>query len=73
MTVDATEARTEDFAMIVRWVEGYYDKEVDLGDGTYKKERVQGFAYWDPDPYAFKATHWMPLPIPPEGKSEVQK
>lgn len=53
------------FTMLIKWIEAYYDKEIDLGDGTYKKERTEGYAYWWPEPHAFRATHWMSIPSAP--------
>lgn len=50
----------------IKWIEGWYDKEVDAGDGLYRKERTQGYAYWWPPAHAFRPTHWMPLPEPPK-------
>jgi hypothetical protein len=53
------------YVMPISWLECWYDKEVDLGDGTYRKEKVLGFAYWSPEPQTFRPTHWMPLPNGP--------
>jgi hypothetical protein len=52
--------------MLIKWIEGWYDEEIDLGNGTFRKERKQGYAYWWPEPHAFVPTHWMPLPEPPK-------
>lgn len=52
--------------MMIKWIEGWYDAEVDLGDDTYRKELKLSFSYWHPEPHGFRATHWMPLPLPPE-------
>lgn len=68
ITADTNKPRVP-FTMLVKWVEGWYDKEIDLGDGTYKKERTCGYSYWWPEPHAFRATHWMPLPAPPVVKT----
>lgn len=64
ITADPSRPRVP-HTMMIRWVEGWYDKEVDLGGGTYRKKPTQGYAYWGPQPHAFHPTHWMPLPSPP--------
>jgi hypothetical protein len=56
---------------IVAWVEGWYDKEIDNDDGTYRKERTQGYAYWGPHAHAFTPTHWKPL-RPPASDAALQ-
>lgn len=53
------------FIATVKWIEGWYDKEVNVGEGLYRKERTQGYAYWAPHAHAFNPTHWQPLPEPP--------
>ncbi len=53
------------FFTVIAWREGWYDKEIDNGDGTYRKERACGYAYWGPHAHAFTPTHWMPLPGDP--------
>lgn len=59
---------------IVHWVEGWYDKEVEAGNGLYRKERVQGYAHWMPHgPHAFEPTHWMPLPVGPDGRRAARE
>lgn len=50
---------------LIRWVEGWYDKEVDHGDGSYHKEPTLSYAYWGPHAYAFQPGYWMSLPEPP--------
>lgn len=47
------------------WFELWYDDEVDLGNGTYTKQRKLSCAYWKPHAHAFHPTHWMPLPESP--------
>jgi len=56
------------FMSPVRWVEGWYDKEIDHGDGSYHKERTLSYSYWGPHAHAFQPTHWMPMPAPPKKK-----
>ena len=65
-THDCNDSRRKPYTMIIHWVEGWYDKEIDNGDGTYRKERTQGYAYWGPEPHAFRPSHWMPLPDGPD-------
>lgn len=67
ITADTKRPRVP-FIRTISWVEGWYDKEIDNGDGTYRKERTQGYAYWRPDPHSFNPTHWMPLPPPPSAR-----
>jgi hypothetical protein len=58
-------AKRVPFTMLIKWIESWYDEEVGLGNGTYRKEPKCGYAYWWPEPHAFAPTHWMPLPDPP--------
>lgn len=52
---------------VIHWIEGWYDDEIDNGDGTYRKEKKLGYSYWKPHgPYYYKPTHWMPLPPAPK-------
>jgi hypothetical protein len=51
--------------LIIWWHELWFDGEVDLGGGIYRKERKLSHAGWDPAHYAFRPTHWMPLPPAP--------
>lgn len=53
------------FTMLIRWRVSEYDKEIDNGDGTYRKQRTVAYESWIPEPHAFTPTHWMPLPDPP--------
>lgn len=61
-----TDEPPEPMVWLIKWIEGWYDKEVDNGDGTYHKVRTLSYAYWYPEPHAFVPTHWMPLPDPPK-------
>ena len=60
-----TEKPRKPFVCLVQWYEAWYDHEVEIGDGTYRKERKLSSAGWQPHHYAFTPTHWMPLPSPP--------
>lgn len=53
------------YITVVRWVEGWYDKEIEVGEGLYRKESTLAYAHWNPEPLAFQPTHWIPLPEPP--------
>ena len=57
--------------LIIWWRELWYDDEVDLGDGTYRKEPKLSHAGWDPADHAFRPTHWQPLPKPPTNKETI--
>jgi hypothetical protein len=60
------------FICVVWWKEAWYDDEIELGDGLYRKEPKLSFASWYPHTHAFNITHWMPLPEPPaEGASTL--
>lgn len=73
VTHDEREPRIK-HVMLIKWIEAWYDKEVDLGNGTYRKERTQGYAYWWPEPHGFHPTHWQSLPLPPvDDGAEVVK
>lgn len=50
---------------VIHWKETWYDDYAEQPDGSYRKDRKQGFAYWGPNPQQFRPTHWMPLPTPP--------
>jgi hypothetical protein len=50
---------------IIRWHEAWYDKDVEVGDGLFRKEPTLSHAYWKPHAHAFRPTHWQPLPDPP--------
>jgi hypothetical protein len=56
------EVKRVPFCMIVRWIEGWYEKEIEISPGSYRKEPTQGYAYWAPEPQAFTPTHWQRLP-----------
>jgi hypothetical protein len=56
----------EPFSMIISWYQGWFDKEIDLGNGTFRKEPTLSFEHWQPEPHAFQPTHWMPLPDGPK-------
>lgn len=60
------EAPRVPFTMLIKWIEGWYDEDVPVGDGLFRKEQKCGYAYWWPQPHAFHPTHWMPLPTPPK-------
>ncbi len=51
---------------IISWLAQWTDKEIDLGNGTFRKEKELTFSYWKPHAHAFNPTHWMALPNPPE-------
>jgi hypothetical protein len=46
-----------------RWHDG--EKEVDLGNGTFRKEPCRVLEGWDCD-WSFRPTHWTHLPFSPE-------
>jgi hypothetical protein len=50
---------------IIKWYESWYDKEIDNGDGTYRKQPELSSSGWQPYYHAFEPTHWQPLPDPP--------
>ena len=56
----------------MKWIEGWYDKDVEVGDGLFRKERTCGYAYWAPHAHAFNPTHWMPVPDPPVADPEPE-
>jgi len=60
-----TDRPREPHMMVIQWKEFWYDREIDNGDGTYRKEPHLSSAYWSPEPGAFRPTHWMPLPPDP--------
>ena len=63
---DTKNRKWQPFIGIIKWFEIWYDDEIDLGDGTYKKEPKLSHADWKPHFHAFNPTHWMPLPSPPK-------
>lgn len=66
ITHDTEDRERFPLVLICHWVEGWYNKEIDNGDGTYRKERTQGYAYFGPQPQAFTPEWWMPLPEAPD-------
>lgn len=48
---------------VTKWVESSGPKMEDAGNGLYRKVHVSG---WGTYPCNLYATHWMPLPTPPE-------
>ncbi len=60
------EPREPAFA-IIWWMEGWYAAEEPIGDGVYTKTPKKSFDYWAPEPQTFRPTHWMSLPVQPDG------
>ena len=50
---------------VIRWVEGWYDRDEEVSQGLFRKLKTLGYAYWAPDPQQFTPTYWQPLPEKP--------
>lgn len=60
-----------DVVKVAWWQTITLDKEIDLGDGTFKKNPVvvydgfvAGYSSWTPD--SMNPSHWIPIPKLPE-------
>lgn len=65
MAWDDSKPRIEGMC-VIRWHEGWYEEDIPVGDGLFKKERKLAYSYWMPDPQQFRPTHWQSLPEPPK-------
>lgn len=60
------------FITIVKWIEFWYDKDIDVGNGLFRKEKTLSYAGWHPHASAFTPSHWMPLPVTPTVAQPVE-
>lgn len=63
---------------VIRWHVQWYDKEIDSGDGTYRKQKAIRYAEWrhgggDPMWTRIRWSHWMPIPDLPREVASANK